>query len=180
MTSTIIARPLPVPAAAPEYFCPACKGWHSWAPCTTAAGDLFARVLDAVNSHRTEGRTTRRSRTAPLSPADANAALGQHLLAVVRAQDAAMPAARRAPRTLAQMRSRLAATAKPAGLYEEEQDACGVCGNWQCTCGQQPSGAAPGPAQRPAASGGSGQCSWCGGEFPGWNGGVCDACKQLG
>lgn len=120
--------------------------------------------------------------TRPHSPAvtasDADRRLGQHLLDVVRRQDAAIPAHRRAPRTVAEMQARLAAAAE--GLYEEEPDACGLCGKWQCTCGQQASGAAPAPVQRPAASGGSGQCSRCGMEFPGWNGGVCDACKQLG
>ncbi|MGY4966764.1 hypothetical protein [Streptomyces sp. 900105245] len=49
---------------------------------------------------------------------------------MVRAQDAAIPTHRRAPRTLGEMRARL------AGLYEDEQDACGLCGNWKCTCGQ--------------------------------------------
>ncbi|SEB31701.1 hypothetical protein SAMN04490357_0197 [Streptomyces misionensis] len=85
--------------------------------------DRFARVLNAINSHRTRPP----SRPRGVEP---GAALGAHLLAVVRAQDAAIPAERRAARTVAEMRARL------AGLYEEEQDACGLCGNWTCTCAQ--------------------------------------------
>ncbi|MER6466433.1 hypothetical protein ABT278_39030 [Streptomyces sp. NPDC001228] len=47
---------------------------------------------------------------------EANRRLGQHLLAVVRQQDARIPAHRRAPRTVAEMRARLAAAgAVPAG-----------------------------------------------------------------
>jgi hypothetical protein len=71
-----------------------------------------------------------RSRPAVAAP-DAEQRLGQHLLDVVHRQDAAIPAHRRAPRTVAEMRARLAAVA----LYEEEQDACGLCGHWVCTCG---------------------------------------------
>ncbi|MEU5713978.1 hypothetical protein [Streptomyces flaveolus] len=94
---------------------------------TEASGDdMFARVLTAINSHRTP-RTTARSRARFTEPA---AALGAHLLAVVRAQDAAIPADRRAPRTIAEMRARLTA------LTEDEQDACGLCGYWQCRCAQ--------------------------------------------
>lgn len=58
---------------------------------------------------------------------DANRRLGQHLLAVVRAQDAAIPAHRRAPRTVAEMRARLARAA---------DDACPLCGYWTCRCDQ--------------------------------------------
>ncbi|MGY4965103.1 hypothetical protein [Streptomyces sp. 900105245] len=89
-----------------------------------SGNDSFTRVLTAINSHR------------PLRPArsshnaEPGAALGAHLLAVVRAQDTAIPAERRAPRELAEMRARLAA------LTEDEQDACGLCGFWQCRCGQ--------------------------------------------
>ncbi|MGW5497740.1 hypothetical protein [Streptomyces olivaceoviridis] len=93
---------------------------------TQASGDdMFARVLTAINSHRTP--RTARSRARFTEP---GAALGAHLLAVVRAQDAAIPADRRAPRTVAEMRARLAA------LTEDEQDACGLCGYWQCRCAQ--------------------------------------------
>ncbi|MFF5407901.1 hypothetical protein ACFY8K_34175 [Streptomyces misionensis] len=100
MNTTMITRPVP---RAPQ------------------GDDRFARVLNAINSHRT--RPPRRPRGV-----EPGAALGAHLLAVVRAQDAAIPADRRAPRTVAEMRARL------AGLYEEEQDACGLCGYWQCRC----------------------------------------------
>ncbi|MFE2383172.1 hypothetical protein [Streptomyces misionensis] len=86
--------------------------------------DTFARVLTAINSHRIPRPARRPRRTEP------HLALGAHLLAAVRAQDAAIPAERRAPRTVSEMRARL------AGLYEEEQDACGLCGNWTCTCAQ--------------------------------------------
>ncbi|MFG3207833.1 hypothetical protein [Streptomyces sp. NPDC048192] len=90
-------------------------------------GDLFSRVLAAVNSHRTNRQPSRARRvTAP------DAALGTHLLATVRAQDAAVPANRRVPRTVSEMRGRLDA----AALTEEESDACGVCGYWRCRCGQ--------------------------------------------
>ncbi|MFZ4240847.1 hypothetical protein ACOZGD_37505 [Streptomyces murinus] len=67
-------------------------------------------------------------RTADYEP---EAALGAHLLAVVRTQDAAIPAERRAPRTVAEMRARLTA------LTEDEQDACGMCGYWNCRCTQR-------------------------------------------
>ncbi|MEU5314424.1 hypothetical protein [Streptomyces sp. NPDC021562] len=66
-----------------------------------------------------------RTRPAPAAP-DANRRLGQHLLAVVREQDARIPAERRAPRTVAEMRARLAAVA----LDDVEQGACGLCGRW--------------------------------------------------
>ncbi|MFF8911557.1 hypothetical protein [Streptomyces olivaceoviridis] len=104
MTTTMITRPVP---RAPQ-----------------GDDDTYARVLTAINSHRTP-RPSRRARDV-----EPGGALGAHLLAVVRAQDAAIPADRRAPRTVAEMQARL------AGLYEEEQDACGLCGNWQCTCAQ--------------------------------------------
>ncbi|MFJ3497831.1 hypothetical protein ACIPPJ_30160 [Streptomyces sp. NPDC086091] len=113
MTTTMITRPVSRP---PQ-----------------AAGDEFTRVLTAINSHRARPARHPRSTAADL-------ALGAHLLAAVRAQDAALPAHRRAPRTLAEMTARLdqaaAAAAVSSGLYEEEQDACGLCGNWKCTCGQ--------------------------------------------
>ncbi|MFF4934273.1 hypothetical protein ACFY2H_36075 [Streptomyces griseofuscus] len=89
-----------------------------------AGDDTFARVLTAINSHRAPRPIRRPRQTEP------GTALGAHLLATVRAQDAAVPAERRAPRTVAEMRARL------AGLYEEEQDACGICGRWACTCSQ--------------------------------------------
>ncbi|MGW3269056.1 hypothetical protein [Streptomyces sp. NPDC001056] len=104
MTTTMITRPVP---RAPQ-----------------GGDDRFARVLDAVNSHRSPASSRRPRQTEP------HLALGAHLLAVVRAQDAAIPAERRAPRTVAEMRARL------AGLYEEEQDACGLCGRWACICSQ--------------------------------------------
>ncbi|MFD4577258.1 hypothetical protein ACFWNK_33750 [Streptomyces sp. NPDC058417] len=123
MNTTMITRPQP--------------------PAPHSAGDQFTRVLTAINSHRT--RPARHPRGA--AP---GLVLGAHLLAAVRAQDAVIPAHRRAPRTLAEMTARLdqAATASVAavafGLYEEEQDACGLCGRWSCTCGQNHTAAADG------------------------------------
>ncbi|MFL4910900.1 hypothetical protein ACJ6WF_49385 [Streptomyces sp. MMS24-I2-30] len=128
--------------------------------------DAFSRVLAAVNSHRSpRPRLARRHDSSPA------AALGEHLLDVVRRQDAAIPAGRRAPRTVADMRARLAA------LYEEEQDACGLCGSWLCDgkCGQPESVSVP--ALAPASSG-AGQCSKCGDWYDDWNGGVCDFCSN--
>ncbi|MGW2964958.1 hypothetical protein ACWDGI_41835 [Streptomyces sp. NPDC001220] len=82
-----------------------------------------------------------RTRPAPADQ-DANRRLGEHLLAVVREQDARIPAGRRAPRTVAEMRARLAAL----NLDDTEQDACGMCGRWS-TCsacrGQQLAVAVP-------------------------------------
>ncbi|MFI0192073.1 hypothetical protein ACH4PW_31575 [Streptomyces sp. NPDC017082] len=88
--------------------------------------DMFDQVLTAINSHRPD-RTRPARRTAG---AESEAALGAHLLAVVHVQDAAIPAGRRVPRTVAEMRARLTA------LTEDEPDACGVCGYWQCRCAQ--------------------------------------------
>ncbi|MEU0034654.1 hypothetical protein [Streptomyces sp. NPDC006333] len=51
---------------------------------------------------------------------DANRQLGAHLLDVVRRQDTAIPAARRASRTVAEMRARLIAASG--------QQSCGSCG----------------------------------------------------
>ncbi|MEU0054679.1 hypothetical protein [Streptomyces sp. NPDC006309] len=127
-------------------------------------GDMFARVLTAINSHRACPR--RRSRSA-----EPDATLGAHLLAVVRAQDAAIPSGRRAPRTVAEMRARLAA------LTEEESDACGVCGFWQCRCGQARARTHTLTVPAPVRASGGGQCSVCGGWFDDWPGGVCDACR---
>ncbi|MEV6806566.1 hypothetical protein [Streptomyces sp. NPDC051132] len=88
--------------------------------------DMFTQVLSAINSHRPD-RTRLARRTPSVEP---EAALGAHLLDVVRAQDAAIPASRRVPRTVAEMRARLTA------LTEDEQDACPMCGYWQCRCAQ--------------------------------------------
>jgi hypothetical protein len=104
-----------------------------------ASGDLFTQVLAAVNSHRIKRPSSSRLAAEP------GAALGAHLLAVVRAQDATVPVTRRVPRTVADMRARLDAGA----LTEEESDACGVGGYWRCRCGQaytQASATGSGPA----------------------------------
>lgn len=82
---------------------------------------------------------------------NADRRLGQHLLAVVRAQDAAIPAHRRAPRTVAEMRARLAQAAA--------DDACGLCGYWRCRCGQARS-TSTAPTSVPQAQQ---RCSACGG-----------------
>jgi hypothetical protein len=103
---------------------------------------------------------------------DAHRRLGQHLLDVVRRQDA-IPAVRRAPRTVAEMRARLAAVA-PA-----QNDRCPLCEHWTCRCTTTTVQASP--ALIPlTASGGGGQCSWCHAWFPDWAGGVCDACRAAG
>lgn len=114
-------------------------------------------------------------------PADGDAArrLGQHLLAVVRAQDARIPADRRVPRTAAEMRARLAE--RTAQTVTMRDDACPLCLRWSCNgtdC--PPSSAAPAQMAVPAPAGASGQCSECGGTFQDFNGGVCSACKALG
>ncbi|WP_314416134.1 hypothetical protein [Streptomyces sp. DSM 40484] len=70
-----------------------------------------------------------RPRPGTAGPDDANRRLGQHLLDVVRRQDAAIPAERRAPRTVAEMRARLA--------ERMADDACGLCGFWRCRCSEQ-------------------------------------------
>ncbi|GGP32365.1 hypothetical protein GCM10018980_68610 [Streptomyces capoamus] len=95
---------------------------------TDASGDdMFARVLTAINSHRTPRTAPSRARfTEP------GVALGTYLLAAVRAQDVAIPARRRAPRTVAEMRARLTAATLPDG----ESDSCPVCGYWRCRCSQ--------------------------------------------
>ncbi|SEF18996.1 hypothetical protein [Streptomyces sp. Ag109_O5-10] len=84
------------------------------------------------------------SMTRTITTDEANRRLGQHLLAVVREQDARIPAERRAPRTVAEMRARLAAVA----LDDSEQDACGLCGRWTLCgpCGGQLQRAAAVPA----------------------------------
>ncbi|MFP8886811.1 hypothetical protein [Streptomyces mangrovi] len=61
--------------------------------------------------------------------------LGAELLHRVRSADARIPAERRVPRTVAEMRARLAAAA---------DDACPLCGWWRCRCADQ---AAPGVAR---------------------------------
>ncbi|MGY4928541.1 hypothetical protein [Streptomyces sp. 900105755] len=55
------------------------------------------------------------SMTCTATADQANRRLGQHLLAVVREQDARIPAERRAPRTVAEMRARLAAAGATHG-----------------------------------------------------------------
>ncbi|MFJ9634935.1 hypothetical protein ACIRU8_45320 [Streptomyces sp. NPDC101175] len=82
-----------------------------------------------------------RPRPDEAEPEGANRRLGQHLLDVVRRQDAAVPAGRRAPRTVAEMRARLAA------VSAAQEDVCPVCEYWQCRCGR------PAAAVVPAAGG---------------------------
>jgi hypothetical protein len=66
-----------------------------------------------------------RPRPAPAEAGTPEQRLGAHLLAVVRQQDAAIPAHRRAPRTVAEMQARLNAAAAVNPEY-----ACGSCGRW--------------------------------------------------
>lgn len=86
---------------------------------------------------------------------DAERRLGDHLLDVVRRQDAALPADRRARRTLAEMapgyeRPPLLTLHRPVMA----DDACVICGRWSCTGSDCPPGAAPDPA---ATAHGAGQ-----------------------
>ncbi len=104
---------------------------------------------------------------------DAHLRLGRHLLAVVRAQDAAIPTHRRVPRTAAEMRARLEERTAQAPTMAE--DACPLCGYWRCRCDEVLKQAPTTPT--PATASGGGQCSVCGGWFEGWPGGVCDACR---
>ncbi|WP_201299977.1 hypothetical protein [Streptomyces mexicanus] len=110
---------------------------------------------------------------------DAHLRLGRHLLAVVRAQDAAIPAHPRVPRTVAATRARL--QERMAQTVTMADDACPLSGRWNCTGTDCPpsSVTAPTPdaAPVPAAATAGGQCSVCGGWFEGWSGGVCDACR---
>ncbi len=108
--------------------------------------------------------------------------LGALLARIAAEADARVPDGRRARRTLQEM----------APGYERQpiltmtqhrpamaDDACGLCGRWNCdptTC--PPAGIAPATVTAPAA--GDGQCSRCGGRFPGWTGGICDACTATG
>ncbi|MET8788195.1 hypothetical protein [Streptomyces sp. NPDC004589] len=98
------------------------------------------------------------SMTRPLSiptEQDANRRLGQHLLAVVRAQDVVIPAHRRVPRTVAEMRARLD--------KRMADDACPLCGRWSCTGSDcPPASVVPALAVTVAASGG-GRRFRCGG-----------------
>ncbi|WP_031522637.1 hypothetical protein [Streptomyces sp. NRRL F-5123] len=56
-------------------------------------------------------------------------------------------------------------------------DACPICGLWSCNrvgcVGGQ-------TAPQLAPVGASGQCSVCGHRYEGWDGGVCDACQNVG
>ncbi|MFB7598383.1 hypothetical protein [Streptomyces sp. NPDC056160] len=109
---------------------------------------------------------------------DAERRLGQHLLAVIRAQDAKIPAHRRVPRTAAEMRARLAERTGQAATMRD--DACPLCGLWSCD-GKNCIAAAPATTAVPATAGpgdpGWGQCSNCGGWFPDFCGGLCSACR---
>ncbi|MGW3954062.1 hypothetical protein ACWEKM_24785 [Streptomyces sp. NPDC004752] len=81
--------------------------------------DAFAKVLAAINSHRAP-----RHRVVRPHDSDLAGSLGAHLLDVVRRQDARIPAGWRAPRTVAEMRARLAETVPPV----QAQQPCGACG----------------------------------------------------
>ncbi|WP_189268688.1 hypothetical protein [Streptomyces fuscichromogenes] len=59
-----------------------------------------------------------RTRPAPAA-SDADRRLGEHLPVVVRSQDTRIPARRRAPRTVAEMRARLAEV--------RDEQSCGAC-----------------------------------------------------
>ncbi|MEW2709075.1 hypothetical protein AB0948_29360 [Streptomyces koyangensis] len=66
--------------------------------------------------------------------------LGRYLRRVIRQQDAAIPAHRRAPRTLAEMKARLVRLGAAQPGYERQpvhrptmqDDACPLCLRWNC------------------------------------------------
>ncbi len=110
--------------------------------------------------------------------------LGTLLTRMVREADARIPDGRRARRTLQEMQPGY--ERQPVlTLYRPEmaEDACPLCGRWNCDPTQCPS-VAPAPALAPdiapATGSGEGQCSWCGTWYPDWNGGICDACQAGG
>lgn len=94
--------------------------------------------------------------------------LGRFLRRVIRQQDAAIPAHRRAPRTLAEMTARLD-VAQPG--YERQpvlllhrptmqEDRCPLCSRWKCIPADcPPAGIAPANARSAQAS----SCNVCGG-----------------
>ncbi|MEU7377190.1 hypothetical protein [Streptomyces albidoflavus] len=96
--------------------------------------------------------------------------LGRYLRRVIRQQDAAIPAHRRAPRTLAEMQARLG-VAQPG--YERQpvlvlhrptmqDDACPLCLRWNCNPANcPPAGVAPANA-RSARCGSCGLCNGTG------------------
>lgn len=93
-----------------------------------------------------------RTRPTPAEAVTPERRLGDHLLAVVRQQDAAIPAHRRAPRTVAEMRARLEAATAANPEY-----ACGRCNGWHAA-GSCPAAAIVVPVA-PVA----GACGSCGG-----------------
>lgn len=115
---------------------------------------------------------------------DADRRLGQHLMTVVRQQDAVISADRRVRRTLHEMlpgyeRQPVLTLHRPVMA----NDACPLCGRWNCNPNNCPPASA---VPEPATAGSGMQCESCGGVFgvaalPGrataW---ICDACKALG
>ncbi|MEV6461477.1 hypothetical protein [Streptomyces albidoflavus] len=88
--------------------------------------------------------------------------LGRHLRRVIRQQDAAIPAHRRAPRTLAEMKARLG-TVQPG--FERQPvlvlhrptmqgDACPLCLRWNCDPKNCPPAGSSSLATRLAGNGG--------------------------
>ncbi|MFH9390841.1 hypothetical protein ACH4KV_29225 [Streptomyces albidoflavus] len=99
--------------------------------------------------------------------------LGRHLRRVIRQQDAAIPAHRRAPRTLAEMQARLVRLGAAQPGYERQpvlvlhhptmqDDACPLCLRWNCNPANcPPAGLAPANA-RSARCGSCGLCDGTG------------------
>ncbi|MFE1130100.1 hypothetical protein ACWHAG_28495 [Streptomyces albidoflavus] len=88
--------------------------------------------------------------------------LGRHLRRVIRQQDAAIPAHRRAPRTLAEMKARLG-TAQPGFERQPvlvlhrptmQDDACPLCLRWNCDPKNCPPAGSSSLATRLAGNGG--------------------------
>ncbi|MCO8303591.1 hypothetical protein [Streptomyces sp. RKCA744] len=113
-------------------------------------------------------------------PAAAHRQLGDLLARMVREADTRIPDGRRARRTLQEMmpgyeRQPVLTLHRPA-MADMADDACPLCGRWACTGSDCPPSSTV-PTATPATASGGGQCSRCGGWFPDWNGGVCDACR---
>ncbi|MFJ8351511.1 hypothetical protein ACIQ9J_35190 [Streptomyces sp. NPDC094153] len=126
----------------------------------------------------------RRGRHPGVSPDAAHHQLGDLLARMAREADARIPDGRRARRTLQEMMPGY--QRQPVLTFHRPvmaDDACPLCLRWSCDGTDCPPSAtvpAATPTAAPAVASGDGQCSVCSGRFPGWPGGVCDACRALG
>lgn len=119
-------------------------------------------------------------------PAAAHRQLGDLLARMAREADIRIPDGRRARRTLQEMAPGY--TRQPVLTLHRPvmaDDACPLCGRWNCGGSDCPPGAALAPAQ--ATASGKWQCDWCGGWFgvtgarpapaTAW---TCDVCRAIG